>query len=269
MVRPPPTLLIPLAAFLVYTTITLHRLLSSPYPITTSPTAPTSLTTHPTLLSLINPLNLPAEFKTQAVRIPRPTAQDGSRPSNDHLLLRFTHGFFGGTVLAPERRILNLVRPTGRLRIAALDDLPVAPKEIWTRDDLSTAHLPDLGTKLFGSWQVVDRFAPGPRFLRDTSRGAELGESYITFAFGQDRGLFMGVLRFYVSEVPPESSGDREDNREGSETAWVELRLCSMSIVTSENGLVRKSVKWLGGLHGIYAKLLFRDAIGEVFRNRV
>ena len=111
--------------------------------------------------------------------------------------------------------------------------------------------LPEIGTKLFGSWQVVDRHIASP--LTDE-------ESYITMAFGQDRDLFMGVLRFYVSKTSSATQGSKIV----SEASSVQLRLCSMSIVTSNNEIVKTAVSWLGGFHALYASLLFRDAVAEV-----
>ncbi|KAK4580052.1 hypothetical protein LTR86_000254 [Recurvomyces mirabilis] len=241
MVHPLSILLIPATAFIANRASTIYSRLSIPYPITLTRDVPTTLSNHRTVTSIINPNKLPALSDTHEI-----------------VLARLCYGFFGGIVLTPERTLLGFLRKN-LIGISALDAVAV-PQEIWSRGNLPPEKALEVGSKLYGTFQVVDQhIAPLPTAAAD-SKALFDEESFITFAYGYDEGLFKGAHRFYVSQAQPPASSSTHDRAKG----WARLRMSSTNVVTSESPYMQKAMDWLGSFHLIYANLLFRDAVAEV-----
>ncbi|KAK3678576.1 hypothetical protein LTR78_001874 [Recurvomyces mirabilis] len=258
MVHPLSILLIPATAFIANRASTIYSRLNIPYPITLNRDVPTTLSNHRTVTSIINPSKLPALSDTHEIVIPWPRTPEGGTMPNEQVLARLCYGFFGGIVLTPERTLLGFLRKN-LIGISALDAVAV-PQEIWSRGDLPPEKALEVGSKLYGTFQVVDQhIAPSPTAAAD-SKALFDEESFVTFAYGYDEGLFKGAHRFYVSQAQPPASSSTQNR----EKKWVRLRMSSTNVVTSDSPYMQKAMDWSGSFHLTYANLLFRDAVAEV-----
>lgn len=197
-----------------------------------------------------------------------------ARIKDEAILAAFTRGFFGGSIFAPEKVFLNVVRPKmlyfpGSSRsmeeaaicsssrsfrscqltsILEIEEAPV-PLRIWDTKTLDAEELPPKHAVLFGVFQV------GDISLRqdDDAAAREPGssESTIDMVYGSNRSRFAGVHRFSVS---------RFADRPGTIRISFQSAICNPLVDQDlQNGL-------LFAFHTPYAAMLFRESVGEVQR---
>ncbi|KAH9864456.1 hypothetical protein J1614_010390 [Plenodomus biglobosus] len=206
--------------------------------ITSTPSVPASLSQGPAL-AIVNPnQHIPIHDSRQT------TLQVPLTLSHQEILARFTKGFFGGHVFAPERSILRLLHKE-ILHFRAIQSIPVS-SYIWAPAQLSTHALPPLHALLFGAFRLVHVQLDGR-------------ESHVDFAFGADEGAIAGVHRFEVFEV--EGEGVKAQT-EGYRT--VVIRFAHAGCNPREDKPLEPAV--LQTLHLWYAMLLFREGVAEVGR---
>jgi hypothetical protein len=207
---------------------------------------------------IANPRNLKCLKDTRTISLPanRFKAPNGAVLSDEQILARFTRGWIGGYVLAPERCILKLVNWMG-LRVLGL---PLGPsscnREVWTVDGISRERLPEVNDVMFSAFQVVDKH------IADGNGG----ESYIDFGWGTQSDRIAGVHRFSVARE--RSTRDilvegKEDSVVGGSDRVEEERIrlsysCIALIPYDEN---KEIPGWLGKFHLTYAMLLFREGV--------
>lgn len=206
--------------------------------ITSTPSVPASLSQGPAL-AIVNPnQHIPIHDSRQT------TLQVPLALSHQQILARFTKGFFGGHVFAPERSILRLVhKEISHFR--AIETIPVSA-HIWAPAQLSTHALPPLHALLFGAFRLVH--------VRLGGR-----ESHVDFAFGADGGAIAGVHRFEVFDV--EGGGGEVQNGGYRE---VVVRFSHAGCNPREDKPLGPAV--VQTLHLWYAMLLFREGVAEVGR---
>jgi hypothetical protein len=109
--------------------------------------------------------------------------------------------------------------------------------------------LPPLHSVFWGAFQVTDLHV-----------GEEGTGSSIDFVYGSSRGGFAGCHRFTVRKERRDDDDDDDDGEGEGDRVFV-----SMECITC-NPNVDKPIgsKFVARLHGLYALMLFRDAVGEV-----
>ncbi|KAI9933629.1 hypothetical protein MW887_008102 [Aspergillus wentii] len=156
-----------------------------------------------------------------------------SNLNDENVLSLFTRGFFGGFVFAFERTVLRMggyrLLPAGYTKFK-----PNPSDTIWNKSNIPTAHLLPVGSKLFGSFQLLDKhISPGGT------------KSYVDYGFGSDEFHFAGCHRFQIRRLPASKEVQIElhhfrVNPQKNETLWVEY------------------IEWF---HHAYAKALFADGM--------
>ncbi|KAM5465016.1 hypothetical protein MauCBS54593_006649 [Microsporum audouinii] len=199
--------------------------------------------------------------------------------SDEELLARFTHGFFGGMLFATERFILTSgvwrlmavqIKGLGQTNPLTLVTEPTSlnlqpPKDIWSAAEIPTTTLLPLHSRLFGSFQVTDSRLVGQtqQSLASTITSkmkvhdAQKNYSYIDFGFGS--GNFAGCHRLSVHRQ--RSVDDISPGIEGTDPSdsVIEFRLSHFHCNPTGGKLHNLSI--LESFHQIYAKLLFTDAL--------
>jgi hypothetical protein len=234
----------------------------------------TTLDLSPSLLpsravKIANPQNLRCLKDTRTISIPvsaftSTNASNGTVLDDEQILARFTRGWIGGYVLAPERYILKLVNWMG-LRVLGL---PLGPssckREVWAVTEISRQSLPEVNDVLFSAFQVVDKH------IANENEG---GESYIDFGFGTQSDRIAGVHHFSVARERNRGAkytsveGNDSSNIGGSgrvEEERIRLTYSCMALIPYDE---RKEVPvLLGKFHLTYAMLLFREGVAEALR---
>ncbi|KAF7547336.1 hypothetical protein G7Z17_g7797 [Cylindrodendrum hubeiense] len=168
--------------------------------------------------------------------------------TDEVILARFSKGFFGGLVLAPERIALQIFRPRflNFSKIKTPEDLP----QIWHSTLLSEDQLPPLYSELFGVFQVIDaRVEP----KSDTKGQQRPTESYVDFGFCSDQSHFAGVHRFTIVR-------SNEASATGQRT--IQIHSQSMTCNPTINRPLQTQFMWK--FHLAYAEFLFREAVSQV-----
>ncbi|KAG4288138.1 hypothetical protein FPRO06_05790 [Fusarium proliferatum] len=160
--------------------------------------------------------------------------------SDEVLLAKFVKGYFGGSVIRPERVALSTLGMT----LVNFSKSGPAPRKLWSCTELPEVSLPPVNTILYGVFQVLE-----------TEIGAKVApnrtESHIDFGFGSDSDVFAGVHRFVVVRTKQEMSEEK-----------VQIHYESMACNPMQNKPLRPRI--LFKFHEFYADLLFRDAISEI-----
>lgn len=131
-------------------------------------------------------------------------------------------------------------------------------KLLWSLNDVETGILPQLNTKLFGAFQVVDRKTE-VQTLRLGSDGHQ--SSYVDFGYGSEQSQFAGFHRFMVCRDKVADSN--KDGVSGSD-GTVTITFASMTCNPTVNKPFAPRI--LIGFHSIYASLLFREGMARVMR---
>ena len=127
---------------------------------------------------------------------------------------------------------------------------------LWSLNDVERGHLPPLGSKLFGAFQVVDRQID-VQTLKPGTDGTK--SSYIDFGYGSEKSQFAGFHRFMVCrDKAVEATKNGATERDGMVTVIFASMTCNPTV----NKPFAPSV--LLGFHSVYASLLFREGIARV-----
>ncbi|KAE8138435.1 hypothetical protein BDV38DRAFT_244646 [Aspergillus pseudotamarii] len=165
---------------------------------------------------------------------------DIARFSDEEVLSLFTTGFFGGYVFACERLILRAggwkLFPA---QFSNFKDDPAA-MPIWNHKEIPSTKLLPLGSRLFGSFKLIDKHI---------SKALELEPSYVDYGYGSDRSGFAGCHRVQVTRSPQ-----------------TEIRLQQFICNPTKN--TPSAAGYLEKLHFVYAKLLFADGIRSVLTGK-
>lgn len=131
-------------------------------------------------------------------------------------------------------------------------------KLLWSLNDVKTGGLPELGAKLFGAFQVVDRKTEA-QTLRLGSDGHQ--SSYVDFGYGSEQSQFAGFHRFMVSrDTAADGSKDGASESDGTVTITFASMTCNPTINKPF------APRILMGFHSLYASLLFREGMARVMR---
>ncbi|OJJ46462.1 hypothetical protein ASPZODRAFT_142276 [Penicilliopsis zonata CBS 506.65] len=131
---------------------------------------------------------------------------------DEQLLARFTAGFFCGAVFSFERWLLwsgnGKILPvgyTGKQTSYCLFSTAVLMKgfnkpqtAIWKASEIPNTHLLPIGTRLFGSFLLVDK-----HISEDADQ-----PSYVDYGFGSDTSGFSGCHRMQVSRIQGTDSSE-------------------------------------------------------------
>ncbi|CAI7663552.1 unnamed protein product [Penicillium bialowiezense] len=160
------------------------------------------------------------------------------------VLSLFTVGFFGGYVFGMERMLL---------RAGAWNLLPVhftaflsesLKPIIWRRSQIPDNDLCPIGTKLFGSFQLLDKNISKP-----TSASTS---SYVDYGFGSDTYSFSGCHRFRVVRTPASENAKE----------LVQISLEGFHCDPQQNrSWMPRFMLWF---HTAYAKALFANGMQSV-----
>ncbi|KYK60830.1 hypothetical protein DCS_01968 [Drechmeria coniospora] len=229
--------------------------------ITSTDHVPESFAKSDAVTRLVNPRGNVAWGDSRSVTL-RISSTRGRLLRDEELLARFLKAFFAGSVFAPERIALSLLRPSvGSFpgepapcpssegchvhpRPRGLDS-PSAPS-VWDPAELSDQKPPPPGTVLFGTFQLA------AMHLADAEDGP--AESTLDVLYGNGQGRFAGCHRFSIW---------RETAADGDTDLW--LRLSCVTCNPTVDRPLRPSFMWW--FHKAYAMLLFRDAVGSVQRS--
>ncbi|KAE8318428.1 hypothetical protein BDV41DRAFT_376428 [Aspergillus transmontanensis] len=165
---------------------------------------------------------------------------DIARLSDEEVLSLFTAGFFGGYVFACEKVIL---RAGGwkllSVKFSNFEDDPAA-MTIWDHTKIPSSKLLPLGSRLFGSFKLIDKHI---------SKAPGLGPSYVDYGFGSDQSRFAGCHRVQVTRSPQTEIS-------------LQQFICNPTKNTpSVRGDLEK-------FHFVYAKLLFADGVRSVLTRK-
>jgi hypothetical protein len=251
-----------------YAAFTYTRLYKPRQHITTTLDLPPSLLTSKAV-QIANPRNLTCLKDTRTISIPASAFKSLNKPnsqtiSDEQILARFTRGWIGGYVLAPERYILKFASWIG----LSVLGLPLGPsscnREVWRVPEISRQRLPEVNDVLFSAFQVVDKHI---------ANDEEGGESYIDFGFGSQSDRIAGVHRFSVVRerntcAEDMSVGGKDSSKIGGsdrvEEERIHLTYSCMALIPYDE---RKEMSgWLGRFHLTYAMLLFREGVARALR---
>lgn len=180
------------------------------------------------------------------------------------ILSLFTSGFFGGFVFGMEGALLG----AGVWRILPVHFTSMFPKpypysgqsdtsldflqqpqtpELWSSSEVPHNHLCDVGTRLFGVFQLLDKHI---------SESSSSGLSYLDYGFGSDNYSFAGCHRFSVTRHPAASE----------EQSRIRISLEGFTCNPRENKSPASDVvKWF---HALYARALFANAVQAIMESR-
>ncbi|KAI1071186.1 hypothetical protein LB507_009553 [Fusarium sp. FIESC RH6] len=166
--------------------------------------------------------------------------------SDEVLLAKFVKGFFGGTVLRPERLVLQAA---GLNLVRFSKEAPVPKKTLWHLKDIPETTVLPVNSVLFGVFQVLDSKIAHPENTKSLTKPSE---SYVDFGFGSDSMEFAGVHRFSVER-------SKSDDGQGQK---IELHFQHVTCNPTVNKPL--SPQFMLGFHEMYADYLFRDGIAEI-----
>lgn len=179
------------------------------------------------------------------------------------ILSLFTSGFFGGFVFCTEGALLRAggwrilpVHFTSMLFntqpsqfLCGLSDIsldfPPQPEtpELWSSSEVPDNHLCDIGARLFGVFQLLDK---------QISESSDSGLSYLDYGFGSDNNSFAGCHRFSVNR---HHSTSEEQSR-------IRISLEGFTCNPRENKSPASELgKWF---HALYARALFANAVQAI-----
>lgn len=195
-----------------------------------------------TLKTLVNPRGRVSSADKLSVDLDLP---ESARDLSDEVLLAtFVRGFFAGKVLAYERRLLQMARPS-LVSYADLDPIS-ASNQIWQSQNLSCEKLPPVHSVVFGTFQASHIKLTDPK---DPQAEPET-ESSVDFVFGKDNSQFAGSHRFSII---------RESENPARVRVVYESTACNPTRNQQLSGLLLQ-------FHSFYAMLLFREGVSEILR---
>ncbi|KAH0430352.1 hypothetical protein CcaCcLH18_07864 [Colletotrichum camelliae] len=198
-----------------------------------------------TIENIVNPRNHVSTADSRYVDLILP--KNAAEATDERILAAFAHGFFGGKVFAPERRVLAAIGRdfTGFEGVGTNSEL----ERVWRVSEISSLKLPTLHSLLFGAFQVCN--------IELQYEDKDIGDgpstrSSIDFAYGSDQGRFAGAHRFSVI---------RNSNRSDVIRVVFESLSC--------NPTVNKpfAPEFTYAFHRIYAMLLFQDSIASLLQD--
>ncbi|KAH7000469.1 hypothetical protein EDB80DRAFT_724019 [Ilyonectria destructans] len=218
---------------------------TDPKKITTFDTIPDSLQQSLSVTEIVNAKQHHQMADSRFITIEIPPEHQNM--TDEVLLARFTKGFFGGLVIAPERIALQIFRPKflNFSKIKTPENIP----KIWYKKQLSEDQLPPLYSELFGVFQVIDTRMDPKSGVKDKQ---DRTESYVDFGFCSDQSQFAGVHRFSIVR----------SNESSTAGQTVQIHLQSMTC----NPTVNKpfAIGFLFPFHLAYAEFLFREGVSQV-----
>ncbi|KAI1740547.1 hypothetical protein F4680DRAFT_418438 [Xylaria scruposa] len=220
-------------------------------------------------VALINPLGHRTQGDSYSIRIPVHKLRPGI--TNEEILARFTYGCFGGWIFTPERLLLRVFKPQitnisrttteascleGSNNYSALNDggARLHSPTIWSLSALNRAILPQLGSRLFGLFQLLDRSAASPQERDQIAAPAHKADyAFAEFVAGSDQSVFAVSQRFDVVRQP-------DGANDGIESVTITASHLVCNPLTGKNIFPVPITLF----HRIYARLLFADGIREV-----
>ncbi|KAI0556042.1 hypothetical protein F4679DRAFT_520822 [Xylaria curta] len=206
-------------------------------------------------VALLNPLGSPTGQDSYSIRIPVHKLRPGI--TNEEILARFTYGCFGGWIFTPERLLLRVFKPQ-ITNISPLNDGDARPHStIWSLSALNRAILPQLGARLFGIFQLLDRSPASPQerdqmhYFPTPAHKADY--AFAEFVAGSNQSVFAVSQRFDVVR-------QMDGANDGIESVTITASHLVCNPLTGKN-IFPAPIKLF---HVIYAKLLFADGIREV-----
>lgn len=193
-----------------------------------------------TLRDLVNPRHFAATGDAYSTTFLIPAHHEDA--SDERLLAWYLKGFFESRVFAPERSLLQTLRPQSITKFSGVQSSSADGKHIWSTQEIPEQKLPPLYSNIFGVFQILAVELPDPG-------EEECRECVVDVGFGSDRSRFSGCHRLSIE-------------RAGS---TVHLRLACTSCNPSRDSQFFLSA--LKGFHQIYAMLLFRAAAAR-FKQR-
>ncbi|KAJ5335454.1 hypothetical protein N7452_007857 [Penicillium brevicompactum] len=164
------------------------------------------------------------------------------------VLSLFSVGFFGGFVLGIERMLLTA--GAWRLLPVHFTAFPSESRKssIWHRSDIPGDDLCPTGTKLFGSFQLLDKqISKGP------TNASTSTSSYVDYGFGSDTYSFSGCHRFRITRIPRTPENAKE---------LVQISLEGFHCDPQQNRLwLPRIALWF---HAAYARVLFANGMQSV-----
>ena len=178
------------------------------------------------------------------------------------ILSLFTSGFFGGFVFGIEGALLGAgawrILPVHFTSMFLIPNLPSScglsdfsldflqqpqTPELWSSSEVPDNHVCDVGTRLFGAFQLLDK---------QISESSDSGLSYLDYGFGSDNYSFAGCHRFSVTRHHATSE----------EQSRIRISLEGFTCNPRENKSPASEVgKWF---HALYARALFANAVQAI-----
>jgi hypothetical protein len=196
--------------------------------------------------------------------------------NDSKILSSFTSGFFGGFIFCIEGLLLNagawrLLPVNFTSKILLLPYVPVwfdahgltvildfsqnSPAfEIWKSSEVPEAQLCDVGTQLFGTFQLLDKHI---------SESTDSQMSYVDFGFGSDNYSFAGCHRFSIMrhQIASDSKSETEPSK-----PQIRISLEGFTCNPQTNKLpVPEIGKWF---HALYARSLFANGVQAVLQSQ-
>ncbi|GFF22390.1 hypothetical protein IFM61606_08455 [Aspergillus udagawae] len=185
-------------------------------------------------MALANPRGMPVYGDSYTIRIPLRDLKPGI--SDEEILARFSKGFFGGWVFAPE--CINTPNPG------------LVPLPVWQN------HAIPVGTLVFGNWQLLDSSVANPDVRRrlypthiESTIATKQNQAFVEYVGGSGKSHVV-----FSDRVEVERDGD---------AVMITLSGFTCDPLTGEPA-VPKVVREL--LHPVFAKMLLGDGIREILR---
>ncbi|GFF59707.1 hypothetical protein IFM51744_10020 [Aspergillus udagawae] len=207
-------------------------------------------------MALANPRGMPVYGDSYTIRIPLRDLKPGI--SDEEILARFSKGFFGVWVFAPERWAL---RVTG----LAMTDFPAfrdedlastLPTPVWSLSRFDTTTLFPVGTLVFGNSQLLDSSVANPDVRRrlypthiESTIATKQNQAFVEYVGGSDKSHMV--------------FSDRVEVERDWDAVMITLSGFTCDPLTGEPAVPRV-VREL--LHPVFAKMLLGDGIREILR---
>ncbi|CEJ59937.1 hypothetical protein PMG11_08535 [Penicillium brasilianum] len=174
--------------------------------------------------------------------------------NDSKILSSFTSGFFGGFIFGTEGLLLN----AGAWRLLPVNFTNFSQShptfEIWKSSEVPEDQLCDVGTRLFGTFQLLDKHI---------SESTDSQLSYVDFGFGSDKYSFAGCHRFSITRhrIASDSQSETEPSK-----PQIRISLEGFTCNPQTNELpVSEIGKWF---HALYARALFANGIQAVLQSQ-
>lgn len=129
---------------------------------------------------------------------------------------------------------------------------PQAP-ELWRSSEVPVDKLCDVGTRLFGVFQLLDKHVP---------ESPDTQMSYVDFGFGSDNFSFAGCHRFSITRNPATAETISE-----VEQSKAQIRI-SLEGFTCNPQVNKSPVPEVGKwFHALYARALFANGVQAVLES--